>query len=201
MSYQLARSPRTVRRHCRATSDERGRHYRVGLRPALRLALWSSHKRDEVAEVVAGLSTGVTNSGPSSRIDSYHPNETSQVGPRDERLASVGRPVDVPLSDSRRPAIVGCAGWVDMSCTAWTPASLPRGQGPWNQHEFAGGDIRPPNPLAPSLSNSRRGPLPVGVNPAAAADGGCRSTGCIRWGDRLGRLGRSCCMSPDPSEA
>lgn len=78
--------PRTLRRRCSATSGERGRHYRVGLRPAPRLALWSSHKRADVAEVVADLSTGVTNSEPSSRIDSYHPNETSQVRPLDRAL-------------------------------------------------------------------------------------------------------------------
>jgi hypothetical protein len=36
---------------------------------------------------------------PSSRTDSYQPNETSQVGVRDEHHASVRRPVDVPLAD------------------------------------------------------------------------------------------------------
>jgi hypothetical protein len=76
----------TVRRRCCATSGERSRHYRVGLLPAPRLALWSSRKRADVAEVVANLSTGVTNSEPSSRIDSYHPNETSQVRPLDRAL-------------------------------------------------------------------------------------------------------------------
>ena len=115
----IASRGRTVRRHCSATSGERGRHYRVGLRPALRLALWSSHKRDDVAEVVAVLSTGVSNSGPSSRIDSYHPNETSQVGPRDERLASVGRPVDVPLSDESQAATMRCSAWAALQRDRW----------------------------------------------------------------------------------
>ena len=61
----------------------------MGLRPAPRLARWSSHKRADVAEVVADLSTGVTNSEPSSRIDSYHPNEISQVRLRDPGHASL----------------------------------------------------------------------------------------------------------------
>jgi hypothetical protein len=86
MRPRSAARGRTLRRRCSATSGERGRHYRVGLRRAPRLALWSSHRRADVAEGVANLSTGVTISEPSSRIDSYHPNETSQVRPLDRAL-------------------------------------------------------------------------------------------------------------------
>jgi hypothetical protein len=55
-------SPSTMTRgrRCSAAGGERGRHYRVDLRPAPRLALWSSRKRADVAEVAADLSTGVT---------------------------------------------------------------------------------------------------------------------------------------------
>jgi hypothetical protein len=111
----------TLRRRCSATSGERGRHDRLGLRPTPRLARWSSHKRADAADVVADLSTGVTNSEPSSRIDSYHPNETSQVRPRDERLASVGRPVGVPYRNRGCLRLWGalCGALPEWSLSVW----------------------------------------------------------------------------------
>jgi hypothetical protein len=81
------RSRSNVRVTCGLRSCREGpQHDRVGLRPVLRLAHWSSRKRADVDEVVADLSPGVTKSEPSSRFDSYHPKETSQVRPLDRAL-------------------------------------------------------------------------------------------------------------------
>ena len=52
----------------------------------------SSFKSDDAVEVGGSVNrAGVTDSGPSVRIDSYHPNETSQVRPRDQAPRFGGR--------------------------------------------------------------------------------------------------------------
>ena len=62
----------------------------------------SSFKSDDAVEVGGSVNrAGVTDSGPSVRIYSYHPNETSQVRQRDSAPRFAARPVGVPLSDTR----------------------------------------------------------------------------------------------------
>ena len=66
----------------------------------------SSFKSDDAVEVGGSVNrAGVTDSGPSVRFDSYHPDETSQVRQRDSTPRFAARPVGAPLSDApQRPS-------------------------------------------------------------------------------------------------
>ena len=76
-----------------------------------------SLKPDDAVEVGGSVNRArVTNGGPSVRIDSYHPDETSQVRQRDSAPRYAARPVGVPLSDlmrAARPAIDEAPEWDD----------------------------------------------------------------------------------------
>ena len=72
-----------------------------GLETGDAVTLGSSFKSDDAVEVGGSINrAGVTDSGPSVRIDSYHPDETSQVRQRDSAPRFAARPVGVPLSDT-----------------------------------------------------------------------------------------------------
>ena len=74
----------------------------------------SSFKSDDAVEVGGSVNrAGVTDSGPSVRIDSYHPDETSQVRQRDSAPRFAARPVFVPLSDARGACDFGLRRRVD----------------------------------------------------------------------------------------
>ena len=60
------------------------------------VTLGSSFKSDDAVEVGGSINrAGVTDSGPSVRIDSYHPDETSQVRQRHSAPRFAACPVDV----------------------------------------------------------------------------------------------------------
>ena len=82
----------------------------------------SSFKSDDAVEVVGSVNrAGVTDSGPSVRIDSYHPDETSQVRQCDSAPRFAARPVGVP---HRTPlAARAIAGREILAVIAWSPPS------------------------------------------------------------------------------